>query len=264
VGLKDLFSRSGRGKSRVDRLAKRVVNQYAQSAERYGAMEDLIKLAADSWAKAEKLDAGAPERAQLEQQCEDAYVAVLKRFTVNASKTIDDEEEKGWLYRRLTAIGKPLLPAIKRFCLEAEGIAWALRIVEDVANESEEWDLLDALIEKHPPEYERDSSNKLQMLTHLREIDDPRVRDILARYLADPDENVRFHCIEALVQNGEEESKQALVEHLDNPKEDSLRLRSRIQDGLADLGWDLSEYASIVRKHVDEDHSFDGKKLARR
>lgn len=258
-----MFFGSGR-KSRVERLTKRVTNQYAQSPDRYGAMEDLMKYAADQWKKAEKLDEGSPERATHEKQADDAYVGLLKRFTMNASKTIDDEEEKGWLYRRLTAIGKPMLGPIKRFCTEAEAIAWALRIVEDVANESEEWEILDALLEAHPPSYERDSSAKQQMLTHIREIDDPRVRDILARYLDDPDEDVRFLCIEALIENAEVESREVLVEQLAKSGEESVRLRTRLLDGLADLGWDLSEHAEVVRRYLDDDHSFDGKTLSRR
>lgn len=255
----------GSGKSRIEKLTKRVTNQFSQSVDRYGAMEELLKLAAQTWDKAEKLPAGSPERDELERQSDDAYVAVLRRFTMNASKSIDDEEEKGWLYSRLSAIGKPMLGPIKRFCLEAEGsIAWALRIVEDVANEREEWDILDALIEAHPPIYERDSSAKLQMLTHVKEIDDERVRGILERYLADPDENVRFYCIEALIDNAEEQAKPALIAHLDNPQEESVRLRTRILDGLADLGWDLSDAAAVIRKHVRDEHTFDGKRLARR
>jgi HEAT repeat protein len=255
----------GSGKSRIDKLTKRVTNQYAQAVDRYGAMEDLLKIAAQTWDKAEKLPEGSPERAALERESDDAYIALLRRFTMNASKSIDDEEEKGWLYGRLSKIGKPMLAPIKRFCLEAEGsIAWALRILEDVANEREEWDILDALLELHPPVYERDSSAKLQMLTHLKEIDDTRVREILERYLADPDENVRFFCIEALIANAEEQSKPALVTHLDSAHEDSVRLRTRILDGLSDLGWDLSEHAPLLRKHVRDEHTFDGKKLARR
>ncbi|MCA9681534.1 MAG: HEAT repeat domain-containing protein [Myxococcales bacterium] len=267
MGLKDFFFGGGgssRGKTRVDKLTKRVINQYAQSVDRYSAMEDLLKLAAETWEKALKLPDDSPERAELERTIDDAYVGVLRRFTMVASKTIDDEEEKGWLYRRLTAIGKPMLGPIKRFAVEAEGIAWPLRIVEDVANETEEWEIIDALLEAHPPAYERDSSPKLQMLTHLKEIDDPRVREILIRYLADPDENVRFFCIEALIQNAEVEARDALTRHLDADHEDSVRLRTRILDGLADLGWDLSEYAEIVRKHLDDEHSFDGTKLHRR
>jgi HEAT repeat protein len=255
----------GSGKSRIEKLTRRVTNQYAQAVDRYGAMEDLLKLAAQTWDKAEKLPDGSPERAALERESDDAYIALLRRFTMNASKSIDDEEEKGWLYGRLSKIGKPMLTPIRRYCLEGDGsIAWALRIVEDIANEREEWELLDALLEAHPPAYERDSSAKLQMLTHLKEIDDERVRGILERYLADPDENVRFFCIEALIGNAEEQSKPALVKHLDSPEEDSVRLRSRILDGLADLGWDLSEYAPLIRKHVRDEHTFDGKKLARR
>jgi HEAT repeat protein len=255
----------GSGKSRIEKLTKRVTNQFAQSLDRYGAMDDLLKLAASSWEKAEKLPAGSPERAELEKQSDEAYVALLRRFTMNASKSIEDEEEKGWLYSKLSMIGKPMLGPIRSFCLEADGsIAWALRIVEDIANEREEWELLDALLAAHPPAYERDSSAKLQMLTHLKEIDDERVRPILERYLADPDENVRFFCIEALVDNAEIQAKPALIAHLDNPQEDSVRLRTRILDGLADLGWDLSEQAAVIRRHVRDEHAFDGKTLVRR
>jgi hypothetical protein len=255
---------TGRGKTRIEKLTKRVVNQFSQSADRYGAMEDLFKLGASSWDKAEKHPEGSPERATLEQQSIDAYVALLMRFTMNASKSIDDEEEKGWLYRRLSAIGKPMLAPVKKFCEDAEGIAWALRIVEDVANEAEEWEILNALLATHPPIYERDPSAKLQMLTHIKEIEDERVGPILISYLEDPDEGVRFFCIEALINNAEEHAKAALVAQLDKPEEDSVRLRSRIFDGLADLGWDLSEHAAVIRKQVGDEHRFDGKVLTRR
>lgn len=255
---------AGRGKTRIEKLTRRITNQYSQSPDRYAAMEDLLKLAASSWEKAEKLPAGSADREALERQSDEAYVALLRRFGMNASKSIDDEEEKGWLYRRLAMIGKPMLGPIKTFCRDAEGIAWALRIVEDVANEQEEWEILEALLEVHPPVYERDPSAKLQMLTHLKEIEDERVREILIRYLDDPDENVRFFCIEALIDNAEEQAKAALIGRLDSPDEDSVRLRSRILDGLADLGWDLSEHAGVVRKHLDDDHLFDGKRLTRR
>jgi HEAT repeat protein len=255
---------AGRGKTRIEKLTRRITNQYSQSPDRYGGMEDLLKLAASSWEKAEKLPAGSPERDTLERQSDEAYVALLRRFGMNASKSIDDEEEKGWLYRRLVMIGKPMLGPIKTICRDAEGVAWALRIVEDVANEAEEWEILEVLLEVHPPVYERDPSAKLQMLTHLKEIEDERVREILIRYLGDPDENVRFFCIEALVANAEEQAKDALVGHLENAEEDSVRLRSRILDGLADLGWDLSEHANVIRKQLDDEHLFDGKRLTRR
>lgn len=247
MGLKDMLFGSGRAKTKVEKLTKRVVNQYAQSVDRYGAMEDLLKLAG-----------------QDDDKADEAYVALLKRFTMNASKSIDDEEEKGWLYNRLSAVGKPLLPALKTFCCESESIAWALRIIEDVANETEEWEILDAVMAVHPPEYERDTGAKEQMLTHLKEIDDPRVGEILARYLEDPDENIRFFCIEALIDNAEKQSLPALIGYLEKSEGESVRLQTRILDGLSDLGWDLSAHAALIKKLVRDEHSFDGTKLSRR
>ena len=72
--------------------------------------------------------------------------------TVVSTKSIEDEEEKGWAYRQLSGLGDKVLPAVKAFCLQSDviessgqerqsGWGWALRIVEDVADEVQEWDL---------------------------------------------------------------------------------------------------------------------------
>lgn len=242
VGLKDLFSSAGRSKSKLDKHIKTVQNQYAQSADRYYAMEQLLEMAEIP-----------------------AIVGLMKRFTMNASKSIEDEEEKGWLYKRL--LGLPLdtvLPAAKEFCLQSDNIAWVLRVVEELASKQQEWDILDALLAHHPPGYERDPSAKLQLLTHLQEIDDARVPDILAGYLEDPDEGVRFFAVEALLDIGEPRSLGPLVARLGNPAEDSLRLRTRILTGLARLGWDVSAHRDVINKAIGNDHTFDGTHIKER
>ncbi|MFY0542355.1 HEAT repeat domain-containing protein [Nannocystis pusilla] len=242
MGLKDLFSSAGRSKSKLDKHIKTVQNQYAQSADRYYAMEQLLEMAEIP-----------------------AIVGLMKRFTMNASKSIEDEEEKGWLYKRL--LGLPLdtvLPAAKEFCLQSDNIAWVLRVVEELASKQQEWDILDALLAHHPPGYERDPSAKLQLLTHLQEIDDARVPDTLAGYLEDPDEGVRFFAVEALLDIGEPRSLGPLIARLGNPAEDSLRLRTRILTGLARLGWDVSAHRDVINKAIGNDHTFDGTHIKER
>ncbi len=250
MGLRDLFGGGGggsRAKGKLAKLIKTTTNPYTQSAERYGAMEQLMSIGA-------KDDAQAVE----------AYVGVLRRFTITSTKSIEDEEEKGWAYRRLGAIGKDLVPALEAFCLEHDNIAWALRLVEDVADEKQEWALLDKLVEKHPPGYERDPSKKIQLLTHLSEIDDPQVTKLLVRYLKDDDETVRFFAVEALVDIADPSSLEGLVGRLTDEKEDSLRLRNRVLDGLADLGWDISAHVEALTPHVGTEHHIQGGKIARR
>ncbi|MCR9163167.1 MAG: HEAT repeat domain-containing protein [Nannocystaceae bacterium] len=241
MGLKDLFSSSGRAKNRLDKWTKTATSPYTQSAERYDAMQNLIKEGSD-----------------------EALFRIFKRFTIVSTKSIEDEEEKSWAYRELAGLGAKVLPAAKRFCLESENVAWALRIIEDVADETQEWEILDALLEKHPPGYERDPAKKRQILTHLAEIDDPKVHELLAGYLEDHDEGVRYFCVEQLVDIAEEASKEPLVSRLTNPEEDSLRLRTRILDGLAELGWDVSEHKEAIAKVIGQEHALQGGKIVKR
>jgi hypothetical protein len=236
VGFKDLFSSSGRAKGKLEKYIKAVQNQYGQSADRYYAMEQLLEIGS------------VP-----------AIAGLMRRFTMNASKSIEDEEEKGWLYRRLLGLPKDVvLPAAREFCLNSENIAWALRVVEEMADKNQEWEILNALLEKHPAEYTRDPAAKVQLLTHVQEIDDQRVPDILVKYLKDPDEGVRYFAVEALLDIAEPRTLDPLIKRLGDPAEDSLRLRTRILTGLARLKWDVSAYKDTVAKAVGSDHTFDG------
>lgn len=236
-----MFSSAGRAKSRLDKHIKVITNPYTQTVDRYAAMEALLK-----------------------DGSEEAIIGIFKRFTMVSTKSIEDEEEKGWAYRQLSGLGDKVLPAAKKFCLTHENVAWALRIVEDVANEKQEWDLLDALLEQHPPGYERDPSTKRQILVHLSEIDDPKVPGLLAGYLEDHDEGIRFYAVEQLVDIGEESTRDALVARLTNPDEDSLRVRTRILDGLADLGWDISSKVEAISKAIGQEHAIKNGKIVRR
>lgn len=242
MGLKDLFSGGGnRSKSKVDKHVKVLTNPYTQSADRYHAMQQL-------------LDDGSTE----------ALVGLMKRFTMVATKSIEDEEEKGWAYRELSGLGTKVLPALEAFCIESDNVAWALRILEDVASEEQEWKILDAMLERHPPEYARDPKTKLQILTHVAEIDDPGVVEILLRYLADPDEGVRFFAVEQLLDIGDARAKLPLVERLGHKDEDSVRLRTRILDGLATLGWDVSEHQAVIVANLGNEHLLQKGKIVRR
>lgn len=242
MGLKDLFSSSGRAKSRLDKMIKTATNPYTQSAERYHAMEQLL---ADG--------------------SEAAIIGIFRRFTIVSTKSIEDEEEKGWAYRQLSGLGTKVLSSAKAFCLAHDNVAWALRIIEDVADETQEWEILDALLEQHPPGYERDPSKKLQILTQLADIDDPKVAEYLVGYLADADEGVRYFAVEQLSDIGDEaQSKQGLIDCLCNPEEDSVRLRTKILDGLAELEWDVGDRAEDIRPRLGSEHALQNGKIVKR
>ena len=182
MGVFDMFSKE---RSR-ERNASRAINKYAQSPDRLKAMQTLL---AD----------GSPE----------ALYAVMRRFGMLYDKTIDDEQEKEYLFDSLVEKGGVVLEPLKKYLLAAESISWPLRVLDKVvATKDEVVDVLAEVMKRHEPGYERDPTKKIQLLTHLAGIKSPRVPPLVAPYLADMDMGVRYAAAEALLTQGDEAAAQ--------------------------------------------------------
>jgi hypothetical protein len=248
VAWKEWFTSSGRDKSRLAKNIKTTTSEFANTADRYAAMQDMVALA--------KKD---PDASQ------EIFVGLLRRFSMTASKSIEDEEEKSWLYQQLVSFGKPILPAVQEYCVGHDNIAWALRLLEEIANEEQEWACIHALLAAHRPDsFDRTPAKKQQILTHLHEIESPKVAPILCEYLNDRDETVRFHTVECLFDIADEATLPALIERLTSPQEDALRVRTRILDGLAKTGWSIASYKSRLVPVLGTEHVFDANTIKRR
>jgi len=223
MGLLDFF---GGGKGRLAKHIARAKNKDAQSADRFGSLEVLR-------------DDGSPE----------AVEGLLSRFTIRYDKSIEDEQEKQFVFDELTKMGSKILPSLQKHLNSAESIAWGLKILDEVASKDEAWPILADLCERNDNTYIRDPSKKIQLLNHLGEHDDPRAAKALVPYLVDMDEGVRFVTVEALLRHKDPEiAREPLLTLLTNEKEESHRIKKRILDGFADLGWDVKGYSGTVEK----------------
>ncbi len=240
MGLFDVFSKE---RSR-DRNASRAINKYSQSPDR---MKALQSLASD----------GSPE----------ALYALLRRFGMMYDKTIDDEQEKEWVFETLVAKGGVVLEPLKKYLLAADSISWPLRLLDKiVATKDEVIDVIAFVMERHEPGYERDPTKKIQLLNHLAPLKNGRVSGMVKPYLADMDEGVRYAAAEALLQQADEEAaREPLLDLFTSDSEESKRLRIRIADGFAQLGWPLGDRRAAVEKHLPETFQIEarGKEPAR-
>jgi HEAT repeat protein len=215
MGILDLFSKEGRAERARAGHIKGAVNKFAQSADRFRDLQALR-------------DDGSDE----------ALYGLLRRFGMMYDKTIEDEQEKEWVFEALLEKGAKLLPALERYLLAAESISWPLRLLDKIAEREAELEVLKKILERHEPGYERDPTKKIQLLNHLAALKDSRIPPLVAPYLADMDEGVRYAAVEALVRQADEAAAAApLLDQLVKPEEESLRLRLQISDGFADLGW---------------------------
>jgi hypothetical protein len=234
VGLFD-FLTGGKG-GNVQKIVARANNKHAQSVDRFRALEQLREDGSD-----------------------EALVGLLRRFTFNYDKSIEDEQEKDWVHDALVETAseeerKPtVVRALERALLESDTIAYPLKVLAHVATPDETWPLLEKLIAQNDNQYVRDPSKKIQLIDFLGEASaDPRVPQALLQYLEDMDEGVRFHTVEALLhQKNEELAREPLLKLLTSKDEESRRIKIRILDGLADAGWNTHGYKGSVEQEIE-------------
>ena len=115
------------------------------------------------------------------------------------------------------------------------------------------WPVLADLCERNDNTYVRDASKKLQLVHFLGEQSDRRCAEALVAYLEDFDEGVRFVAVEGLLRHKNAEiAREPMLKALLNEKEESRRIKKRILDGFADLGWDVKGASGTVEKMLSD------------
>jgi len=230
-----LFDKDGREARTRQKLVGRALNKYAQSVDRMKALETL-------------LEDGSP----------DALFGMLRRFGMMYDKTIEDEQEKDWVFDVLVNKGTAVLEPVKRYLFSADSVSWPLRVLDKVASKEQELEILKAVLERHEPGYERDPTKKIQLMNHIGALKEPAHGPLVAPYLGDMDEGVRYAAVEALVRlKNEEASREPLLELFVSDKEESLRIRIRIAEGFAELGWLVHGHRGTVEKKLPEQFQLD-------
>ncbi|MEO6951494.1 MAG: hypothetical protein ABI321_06765 [Polyangia bacterium] len=235
MGLLSFLGIGGGKGGALDRHAARARNKDAQSVDRFGSLEALAGAAHDEVKAAEKGDAEMRAKAVL---------GLLGRFTIRCDKTIEDEQEKEYVFAQLSSLGPSILPEVEHHLHAAESIAWGLRLLGEVATPDEAWPVLERLCERNDNNYTRDPSKKTQLVHYLGEQQDPRAGEALVPYLEDVDEGVRFTAVEGVLGLLPESAREPLFRRLADEGEPSRRIKRRIVEGMADAGWDIRSGAT--------------------
>ena len=75
----------------------------------------------------------------------------------------------------LCAKGAAALPAVKRYLFSAESISWPLRVLDKIAESTEqELAVIEEVLARHEPGYERDPTKKIQLVNHLGQLKQAR------------------------------------------------------------------------------------------
>ncbi|MCS6912570.1 MAG: HEAT repeat domain-containing protein [Myxococcales bacterium] len=217
--LSSYFSREGRSERALKKNLQRAVDKHAQSPDRLRALEALR-------------DDGSPE----------AILGLMRRFSMRYDKSIEDEQEKEWVYQVLCGMGERILPQLRQYMRETDTLALALKVLEKITHGEQFRQVIAELCEQNDNSYVRDPSKKIQLLHFMGEHRDPELARLLLPYLEDMNEGVRYTAVESLLQQRlPEVTLVPLLRHMLSEAEESRRIKVRIAEGLAQLGQPLPE-----------------------
>jgi HEAT repeat protein len=244
LGLFDIFSRSKdeRPKSAKDvaRLERLVANKFSQNYDRQEAIEELSRIASAASAR-----------------------ALLKRFDWHLDPSITDQEEKETCLRGIIAAGELALDPLRDYCKKAESLTWALKVLKGIVPAERLTDELLSLLDQFDTEYVRNVEPKVQLLRVLEEHPCEDVRVAVEPFVADASEMVRFTAVNTTFAVNDEKSAPALVAALVG--EESLRVKNRISERLAERGWPIpAELQDGTKKALPPGFALDGGRVVRR
>lgn len=214
----------------ADRMEKR-----AQNYDRQEAITALSEM-------------GTPEAVEL----------LLRRFTFHADPSITDQEEKEAAFQGILRAGRAGIEPVRAFAAKAESLAWPMKIVREILDESEYVEELLRWLSRWDTEYSKFVDPKVQILRALEEYRSEHIRENVERFLEDVNEPSRFHAVNALLAQGDAAALPALLRLL--VEEESVRVRMKIVEGLATHGWEIpSEQREAVSRVLPAPYAIDAR-----
>lgn len=228
------------GEREVMRFERIVANKLSQNIDRQEAIEALSKMGTRASA-----------------------AALLKRFDWLMDPTILDSEEKEAALAGVVRAGEEAIEPIRAYCGKSESLLWALKALRKIVPPERLTDELLALLDQFDTEYIRNPEPKIQLITELAQHPSEDVRVAVEPFLNDASEPVRFAAATTLFELNLPESAPSLVAALET--EESLRIKNRIAQGLADRRWKVpDEQLATCKQALPGDYRLDGAHIVRR
>jgi hypothetical protein len=242
MGFFDLFKGGAKAKGSTQRSKGGAAAKWADRIEK----------------RAQNYDRQEAIQALADMASADAAGVLLKRFTFYIDPSITDQEEKDAAFRGILRAGKDAIEAVRAFAAKAESLAWPMKIMKELVHDNEYVEELLRWLSRWDTEYAKFVDPKVQILTALEEYKHPSVREGVERFLDDVNEPARFHAAAALLAQDDEAVVPAMVKLLAG--EESVRVRTKIAEGLALRGWPLPEDTrEAVRTVIAPTFSVDAK-----
>jgi HEAT repeat protein len=220
MGIFDFFRKSSAGPAEQERLlarhAERVLDKSSLGLDRRQSIEYLCALGT-----------------------EEAWRALLPRYNFTVDSSINDRDDKNIIFEAIVRAGDSAVGPVKEFLRKTTAVNWPIKMLQRLLDEKEFVGVLVDLLAEEGTAYQKNPERKIQSIIALEGLRDERIAGAVSRFLDDASEDTRFHATRTLLALQSPEVVAPLVALL--VREESMRVRTTIVDGLVEGGWPIPE-----------------------
>ncbi|MGH9341320.1 MAG: hypothetical protein ACRD1R_17405 [Acidobacteriota bacterium] len=193
-------------------------------------------------------------RRLLEMGTLESIRALLDRFTISASPSRQDEEEKAEVLSWIIELGDQAVPPLIQFLKRERQVYWPVRALKEILAAEEAAERINEVLQYHWENPPASPDPKAQLIRSSAELPSSELENTISLYLEDPDDDVRLAALDYLFSQAEEETREAILNaYLDS--QDRPRIKAHILERLAANGWSVRGFRPGVEKTLPEGYA---------
>jgi hypothetical protein len=190
-------------------------------------------------------------RRLLEMGTRESLLAVLDRFTISASPSRRDEEEKDELVEWLVEMGPRMVEPIMLFLKRERQVYWPVRVLKEILSEEEFQQKINEVLTHHWEYPPASPDPKAQLIRAIKGVSSPEIDETVGRYFEDDDDDVLVATLDHYFELPEERAREGVLETYlrcaDRP-----RIRNHILERLVEKGWSVKGFRPRVEETLPE------------
>ncbi len=212
--------KASRKRSQIEKAAKTITNAKAIKEDRFAALEYF----------AEEVD-----------DPEIAVKGLLPRFEYSLEHGIADTREKELATKGILRHGKAALPILTQWIRSTNKIAWPIKILKEIGTAEEVVESLKSALNFTDVSFDQAAVDKnYDILCYLRDHKLSNFIGELKHFLNDPDERVRFSCVEVLIEQEADSIPPLLERFLSDTSAENTRLRQSVLNAFIRNHWKVA------------------------
>jgi hypothetical protein len=232
--FRDLFF--GRKERRIQKSRKTITDPKAIKDDRWSALEFVAEL----------------------DEPEIAVPILLKRFEFSLEHGINDAREKERALSGISKHGEKAIPFVEQHLRETTRIAWPIKSLKALGSDQQIVEVLKNAIDFGEVSFDQDKVDKnYDILCYLVDYQLGDFAQKLTHFLRDPDERVRFACVETLVEQRTDTFQKDLEPFLVDESAENTRIRQTVLEAFVRHGWTVKSREKIPEGRLAKGYFLD-------